>query len=1038
MSAINPQPERDLTVLVLGGLQILDAEGSRIRYRALRAEILVAYLAITGRPQSRESLATLLWDDREHKQALANLRSLLAQIPAEMRPLLDVGRQAIGFAAEAKIWVDSQQFEHELTLGDHAATAIERYHGDFLAGVSLRDSIGLEEWILVERERLRLLAGETLQTQAWKDLRSRRYKAGIDKAWLLVRLDPLREASQRLLLQLLARDKQFNQAIAQYTSFRDLLEAELGVEPDAETRRLYQRVLAAKDRPPLKLPPSLTPFIGRTAELEAMSQMLDDPACHLLTLRGTGGAGKTRLSIQLAESRSNDYLDGVYFVPLASTDEAEHIPIQIAQALNFELQPKAAPLEQICDYLRNKEILLVLDNLEQLLPQASAIVARLIESAPDIHIVATSRQQVRLASERTVQVEGLRLETELGQDQEAIALFVSCARRVQPDFELDEQVLPVVREICGLVSGLPLGIELAATWLSVLTCAEIAAEIASSVQFLNSGDLDRPERQRSISAAFESSWRLLPAQEQAILVRLSVFRGGFDRQAASEIAGAGLFSLSSLLGKSLLYKFSDRGRFGMLEVLRQQADEKWESGHNRQDSLIAHSRYYAQHIGRWEGRSERDADGDAAIDREIYNIRRAWETERSSSQWSLDELTAFQRGAHALYHQKSWNLEGLALMEQIAEHIDGLNVEGELPAAQARLRAGVFGIHLGRFEDAQAGIRANLPVIREDAARLDLADALVHLGSVEQLLGNYEQARLCFEEGLDLFEAEGSEAGVVRVRRHMGMNANAVGEYVQAREHYEIAMAGVEQLEDPVVLAQLNNVLANTICELGDFEAAIPLYETSLAIYQKKGDRFRTGLVLNNIGTVNNVLGEHALARERFQECYSICADIGDDAGMAVALQNQGVTENYLGNSSSAKGLLRRSARLLRQISYPYMLALTLAELAKSNIRLEVFTEAAQNLNETLEISAEIQSRSLSIRALSVLALYHQGTGEKALAQTIAVFVNQDPAGNQEMRDAVHDVLVGNALSEEEKKTIETLDLDSVIEKARQGIAAAA
>ena len=348
------------------------------------------------------------------------------------------------------------------------------------------------------------------------------------------------------------------------------------------------------------LPVPLTHFVGRQSEISKIARMLRADACRLVTLVGPGGIGKTRLSIEAARSflpemeSGSFFADGIYFVPLAGVETAElkrslaandgHHPIAaaLADVLDVSLNDPENPVGRLRNYLREKSMLLVLDNFEHLL-DATDFLADLLAHAPKLHLLVTSRARLNIRGEQILPMRGLPVPVSVDEadwrEFGAIQLFEQTAQSVEPDFTILPGSETAVIRICRLVNGLPLGIELAATWVRMLSPAEIVHEIENNIRFLESTTTDVPERHRSLWAVFSYSWDLLSEEEQQVLRRLSVFRGGFDRQAAKEVAGASLGLLASFVDNSLVRRSSvDSGhlRHELLEVLRIYAMDRLE------------------------------------------------------------------------------------------------------------------------------------------------------------------------------------------------------------------------------------------------------------------------------------------------------------------------------------------------------------------------------------------------------------------------------------------------------------------------------
>lgn len=675
----------ELRIRVLGAPQV-ERSGQPVPFQRRKIIALLAYLCVTGQPHSRDSLAALLWPEFDQTAARANLRRDLSRLKDTLGgQTLDIEREQVGLKDGAEIWLDaaefSRRFEQTRAHGHsprssstplcdecHAALteAVQLYRGDFLEGFSLPDSAVFDEWQFFQTETLRQRLAEALQMLVrWHSLHSR-YKDSIALCRRWLALDSLHEPAHRLLMQLYAWDGQHSAALRQFQECQRLLQADLGVEPEAETMRLYEAIRARKlalpesapSRPepeaapapvsPLpaspprnNLPVQPTRFVGRQEELSEIHRLLlEDPACQLLTLLGPGGSGKTRLALQAAQEACCDHFsDGVWFIPLAPMNASDAIPAAIARALDLSLSPgQGQPARQLVENLRQRHLLLVLDNFEHLIDPASLdLVLSILSAAPRVKLLVTSRARLNARGEHLLPVSGLRIppeDTTLAELEpaaehraySAIELFQQSARRVLPDFNLTEENLKTVMQVCRLVQGMPLGIELAAAWLEMLPLDEIRTEVERSLDFLEADWHDLPERQRSLRAVFDASWSLLSPQERPALKALVVFPAGFTRQAAQTVAGASPKMLLGLINKSWVQRHDD-GRYLIHEMLRQYGREKLDADPITSRQVYnLYGSYYTSLLENLaqEMRSPRQHLAFEELAVEFENIRLAW------------------------------------------------------------------------------------------------------------------------------------------------------------------------------------------------------------------------------------------------------------------------------------------------------------------------------------------------------------------------------------------------------------------------------
>ncbi|MBK7895517.1 MAG: hypothetical protein IPJ90_11700 [Anaerolineaceae bacterium] len=667
-----------LEIRLFGGVAIRRGDAPISGFVSSKAPALLAYLAVTARPHQRDALAALLWGEMSDADAKNNLRQTLSNLRKLLEPYLLITRDAVQFDTAVPHSLDVAQFENQLHRARSAAPparsaalqqAADLYRGDFLAGFYVRDAPEFEEWMLAQRARYRELALHTLHALAEHHLSRGEYGRAIDCATRLLALDAWREEAHRQLMTALARSGQRRAALAQYETCRRLLETELGSEPSAETTALFARIQAAGDASPHNLPPQPTPFVGRTEELAQISACLQNPDCRLLTIVGVGGMGKTRLALQGAEQahRRRLFLHGVFFVPLVGVDSRTLLVTAVAIACGLQFSGSQNPTAQLLAFLRDRELLLVLDNFEHLLDEAIWLV-QLLQQAPGIKLLLTSREPLHVQWETTLVLDGLALPPSAASpaaaaQYSAVQLFASRAHAAQPGFDLTAETLAPVTQVCRLVDGMPLALELAAASLRHYTCAELAAALSFNVDVLAASYRDMPPRHRSLRAVFAHAWGLLNPAEQALFAALSVFTGSFDLAAAETVCAASRPLLAALVDKSLLRHTA--GRYQLHNLLRHYAAQAVPES-QQQALRQRHAAFYTERLRQQENTLFTPAESQTfqAIQSDLENIRAAWSWVRIN-----EDLYLMQAGLSTLrsfYNVQSRFVEGAEWLAETA------------------------------------------------------------------------------------------------------------------------------------------------------------------------------------------------------------------------------------------------------------------------------------------------------------------------------------------------------------------------------------
>lgn len=785
-----------------------------------------------------------------------------------------------------------------------------------------------------------------------------------------------------------------------------------------EPQHIYQLShpeLTARKFPPIRslsnqphnLPAQTTPFIGRNRELRTIMKLLDNPGCRLVSLVGPGGIGKTRLALQTGAEKTASFPHGVYFVPLddLTVGSIQFLVFSICDAIHFTLHGKQDPKVQLLNYLQEKNMLIIMDNFEHLVEESS-LLSEIFSHASGIKFLVTSRERLDVPGEFPIEITGLACPGS-PEDPEfhgyaAIKLFVQSAQRVDPGFILKDNDMQAVCHICRRVEGIPLGVELAASWVRALTCKEIDQEIDKEMDFLTSTLRDVPERHRSLRSVFNYSWDLLSKKEQRMCQRLALFEGGFSVPAAAAVAQASLSDLAALANKSLLHRHIN-SRYEVQKIMRQYAHEKIISQTEEYDhTRKLHARYFADflHDRKESLESEKQIEFFQNITTDIENIRTAlhWAIEHAD----IPVLIKMSDIIIIFFERKGWYAEGQQLFSKIVHTL---------------------------YKNPDEMISKDIQLLR--------SKTVFFLGRLYRRLGNYGEAEKCFARSLAMFQALNETKYVSSVRLQQSIIAMRKGDL-------DTAERLSEQARNLSVQGTYESNLAQALTNLGviayyrsDFERCRQMHEQALEIRKKRGQLRSIAGALNNLANITHALGDKTEAYRLFAQSLEIHKQINDQSGLSIIYGNIGLIHRELGELEQARHFLRLSLDIARQIGDPEGLANSLISLGNFSIIEKDLKQADKILREALEVVSRHRTIPRIIAALSGIAILLNARGEYEPAVFLSLFVLQQPQTAREINDSLRQLMqsvreyVSKERIDEIQSEIREITLENVISKAR-------
>ncbi len=767
---------------------------------------------------------------------------------------------------------------------------------------------------------------------------------------------------------------------------------------------------------PINIPLQATGFVGRTDELNRISTLLHQPDIRLITLVGPGGVGKTRLGIQALRQIPGNQYDGIYYVPLVNKTNPHTLHESIAEALHLAFNNPGDQVLQLKQHLQGKRILLMLDNFEHLL-QATPLLIDLLEATPGLRILLTSRERLNLHVETIIDIQGLPIPQHTKdpdfEQSDAIRLFTQNARRVFPRFIIHPEDREHIIQICSLVDGLPIGIELASSWVRSISCQEIARSIKENLDFLQSSSQDIPQRHRSLRAAFDHSWELLSEEDRRTIGKLSIFRDGFSIHAAEKLANATPTMLANYVDKSILSRHTV-GRHLMPETIRAYVIKLLKSNPQEYKLLSdGHCRYYLNILIAMmsEFSTERGVMAIKVLWVEAMNIRAALNWAIDHQFWNIfsqniDPLMTF-------FEVQGRFREGLENARKLLERVlDRIGMEQ--PDVYSALLGweGWFAVRSGYIIEGLEKLNARLEFVRHQGDTPQHAHAILLMADTHFRLNRFELAHQEVKQCLAITDKliSSSHPSASGIHRYA---LNLYGLILLQYNCIEDARKVIDQAEDVLKssgsrygLIRLRGLQSRLADMEGNYEQSFNQRLEALAIAEEFGDRRNIASFLNELGESARYLGDFQAAHDYYVRCTKISEEIGDRRLSAVSSNNLGYLTLQMGkNPSDAIPHYQKSLALFRQMHSDYGKFFGLRDLSRAYLIDNRVESARNHIDEALHLGIELNEPLLVLHLLPVIARYHVRTNWPNKAAQLCSIVLHHPSAEADVKQEAHVIL---------------------------------
>ncbi|GAB4528842.1 MAG: BTAD domain-containing putative transcriptional regulator [Anaerolineales bacterium] len=858
------------------GTPLVELNGTPVVLPRKKALALLVYLALSDQAVPREKLADLLWDDRA-SDSRTNLRRVLFTLREHLGKEWFVDEtQTLDLANRDAVWVDVRVFDELSSPNSRLLPAqlqaivrpvaqwkqaVDLYRDVFLDGFYIRAG-DFEQWQSTQQrlweQRMVVLLHNLTQTLILQE----NYSQALPYARRWAEMEETDESAHRALMTIYWKNGQRAQALKQYDHYQRVMR-NYGLPPSPMLTTFSEQLRQnSREKAPFlekkhpnpeipaqpAMPPYLSSFVGRQKDIEDILQYLQAPHCHLLTILGAGGMGKTRLAVQVAKLAADLFPGGIFFVNLEKVTPQTDLIDAIGDALlNRRSVPSRSfdvpddPWQHLIRFIGNRSILVILDNFEHLTPQADKV-ARLIQQCPTLRLLVTSRHRLNLVDEWIYPLQGLpypQTDESLAhfQASPAVQLFVQRVLQHVPGFVLDEHMLPDILRLCQITEGMPLALEMIASWVRQFPCKVIADELEQRLDILHTQARDIPDRHHSLRASCNYSWALASPEERETLSKLAVFRNGFDHRATETVFGIKLHALNTLLNQSWLFT-GPGGRYRLHPLIRQYLLEKLADNTTRyQEFCAAHARYYAgflaENAPRFIGREHRVAL--MQVENEIENVHAAWYW--AARYENIEVLNTLCEPLFLYYQMKNQFRTGLQTFEYAILRIETVDVPTRLMLYH-RLR--------NRFS------------------------------WFAYILGNYTDLRDVWERSVYLFDAWHDPAEVAFCEHNLGMLAQAEADYPRAIAHLTRSLTLHEALQDTYGAATDQKRLGYVYALQGDAAQAEACFRSSLQTFKRLGDVYNIALAYANISDYILAAGQTDEARMMLQQALDMAGETGN------------------------------------------------------------------------------------------------------------------------------------------------------------------